>query len=420
MTAVIARAPRRVAGIRRLVAGNLAARLGALVSLAAATVMVARAGGPDLVGAFTLLRVLPGLAGVVAAAGLPGAAPYFLGARADDPQLRPTLVALTWLGAAAAAVCWLLLTPVLHPVFFRSWSGPLVAAAAVAVFTQLFVAVGKALLQGGQDLAGANVAIVGEEAVFLPLYGGLLLLGTDVWMMLWGLVAADVAVAIGIAERLRRNGFFAGWGRASYRLGRQICGYGWRGQLGSVLTLVNLRLDVAVLGALAGPATLGVYAVASKYAELLRLPGQAVNYILYPVFAAKHERDAGTRTRALLVPAAGFTVLAAIPLALAAAALLPLIYGADFGGAVVPAWILLGGLLGEGVSGVITAYLYGIGRPELTSLAIGLGVAVTIVGDLLLIPRLGAVGAAVASSVAYLLTVVTLLACFSRIRRRSP
>ena len=60
---------------------------------------------------------------------------------------------------------------------------------------------------------------------------------------------------------------------------------GARGQVGGLLTLLNLRFDVAILGALAGPAVLGVYAIATKYVDLLRLPGLAVNYVLYPAFA---------------------------------------------------------------------------------------------------------------------------------------
>jgi len=53
--------------IGRVLAGNVLARLAALLALALATVLVARVGGPDLVGGFTLLRVLPGLVGVLAA-----------------------------------------------------------------------------------------------------------------------------------------------------------------------------------------------------------------------------------------------------------------------------------------------------------------------------------------------------------------
>jgi O-antigen/teichoic acid export membrane protein len=230
------------------------------------------------------------------------------------------------------------------------------------------------------------------------------------------LVVADLAVALAIGERLRRVGFFKGWGRPSVRLGREIAVYGMRGQLGGLLSLVNLRLDVAILGALAGPAVLGVYAIASKYAELLRLPGLAVTYVMYPSFARDGNRDARARTRALLGPAAWLTAAAAVPLALAAGFVLPLVYGHDFASAALPAWILLAGLVGESVTGLITAYLYGVARPGLNSLAIGAGVVVTVIGDLTLIPPYGAVGAAIASAVAYLTTCATLLTCFLRMR----
>jgi O-antigen/teichoic acid export membrane protein len=411
-------APSRIGTIRTLVAGNLVARLGSLAALAVATVMVARAGGPGLVGAFTLFRVLPGLFGVLCAAGLPGACPYFLASRGTDRRLRPTLAALTVAGASVATLAWLVLAPLLHRVFFEPWSIGLVVAGGLAVFGQLFVAVGKALLQGGEDMRGANAAIVAEEAAFLPAYAGLLVwFGTGPGPMLAGLVVADVTVAAMVAWRLRHNRFFRGWRRPRRVLAGEIAAYGLRGQLGGLLSLVNLRLDVAILGALAGPAVLGVYAVASKYAELLRVPGLAVSYVLYPVLARRGGTDAAARTRALLAPAVGFTLVAAVPLAVLAAPLLPGIYGNRFDTAVLPTWILLGGLIGEGVAGVVTAYLYAVGRPGLSSLAIGAAVVVTVAGDLLLIPHYGAVGAAVASALAYLTTVATLLACFGYVAR---
>lgn len=415
MTAVTGekRLPTRV---RTLLVGNVAARVAALVSLGIATVMVARAGGPALVGVFTLMRVLPGLAGVLAAAGLPGAAPYFLASRRTDAALRPTLVTLALAGASLATVGWVVLTPVLHRVFFPEWSAALVLTGAVAVFTQLPVAVGKSLLQGESDMVGANRAIVAEEAVFLPAYACALLLGRGPMTMMSALVAADVAVAIGIAMRLRGQGFFRGWGRPNAVLAKSICGYGMRGQLGGLLSLVNLRLDVAILGAIAGPAVLGVYAIASKYAELLRLPGLAVNYVLYPIFAARSAEDARERTASLLRRTAVLPILIAIPLALVATPVLPTVYGSAFRGAIGPAIILLAGLLGDVAANLIGAFLFGVGRPGWNSVAIGAGVAMTVACDLLLIPRYGATGAAIASCVAYLTTDAALLVFFRATR----
>ena len=418
MSSMVRGRPAAAPRVRRLLAGNMAARLVALAALGLATVLVARVGGPELVGGFTLLRVLPGLAGVLACAGLPGAAPYFLaGEGRHDPRVRAALGLLTVAGATLAAAGWLALTPVLHRAFFSAWPISLTALAATAAFTQLFVAVGKALLQGGDDLRGANVAIAAEEAAYLPAYLALLPFGHGFGTVLAALVLADVAVAIGIAVRLARRGFFAGWRRPGRGLVRRICGYGMRGQFGGMLALLNLRLDVAILGALAGPAVLGVYAVASKYAELLRLPGLAVTYVLYPVFARQDKAAATASTRALMARATGLTALAAIPLAAAAGPVLPLVYGAAFGGAVVPAWILLGGLVTEGLAGLLTAYLYGIGRPGANSLAMAVGVLVTVTLDLVLIPSHGAVGAAIASAVAYLTTTAALLVAFRLLAR---
>jgi O-antigen/teichoic acid export membrane protein len=418
VTAVVATEARR-GGVRGLVASNIAARLTALGALALATVMVARAGGPSLVGAFTLLRVLPGLAGVLAVVGLPTAAPYFLASRGGDRRLRPTLTTLTVTGAFVGAGAWLVLTPVLHRVFFAPWSVRLTVGAALAVFSQLFVAVGKALLQGSDDMRGANLAIAAEEVAFLPFYAMAVFLpgGAGTTGLLLALIAADLAVAAGVAGRLWRLRFFSGWGLPSLPLAREICAYGARGQVGGLLSLVNLRLDVAILGALAGPAVLGVYAVASKYAELLRLPGLAVTYVLYPAFARRQPHDARARTRSLIPAAAWLNAAGAVPVALAAGIVLPLLYGHAFAAAVVPAWILLVGLVGESVTGLVTAYLYGVRRPGLNSLAIGVGVAVTVVVDLLLIPPFGAVGAAVASAASYLTTCATLLICFALLGR---
>lgn len=66
---------------------------------------------------------------------------------------------------------------------------------------------------------------------------------------------------------------------------------------------------------------------------------------------------------------------------------------------------------------MVSGFLYGDGRPGLNSLGINTGVVVTVVLDLLLIPRHGAVGAAVASSAAYLTTTAVLLLAFRLVTR---
>jgi O-antigen/teichoic acid export membrane protein len=255
--------------------------------------------------------------------------------------------------------------------------------------------------------------------MFLPAYA--IAIGASLkgeLAVILALLAADAFTIVVGWRRLVRRGLFREAERPSLEVAREVTGYGLRGQVGAMLSLLNLRLDFLLLAALAGDVTLGVYAVASKFAELLRLPSLALTYVLYPRFSREGRRARVQGARRLIPRAGLFVAAAALPLAIGARFLLPVIYGAAFRSAIVPTYILLVGLAAEGVAGVITAFLYGEARPGLNSLAMGAGVLVTVCLDLLLIPRLHAIGAAWASSAAYLTSTTMLYAIFRRLTRR--
>jgi len=183
------------------------------------------------------------------------------------------------------------------------------------------------------------------------------------------------------------------------------------------MTLLNLRLDFIVLQLMAGPAVLGVYAIASKVAELIKVPGMALTYVLYPLFARQGPVKAAASARRMMVRAGIGIAVAVVPLVLLAGPLIPSAYGSAFTGAVTPAQIIAIGLVLEGVAGVISGFLYGTGRPGLNSWATGVGLVLTVVLDLLLIPRAGAIGAAAASAVAYMATSLALMWMFWKVTR---
>jgi O-antigen/teichoic acid export membrane protein len=398
---------------------NVMARVGALVSLTLVSLLVARTSGPAGVGIFVLLRVLPWIVGTLVSCGLFGAAPYFLaGPARSDPRYRPTIFAVAVVSGAVGGVLWVAASPLLQNVLFPHMTIGLVALAGITVLTQTLETTCKACSQGRKDFAGANRIIVLEELLFLPAYGALIALGVpDEIAIVAALIFGDTATSFQGWIRLARRGFFAGAGRPDMVLARRVLRFGLRAQVGTLLLLVNARLDFAIVGALVGPAALGVYAVASRYAELLRLPSLAFNYVLYPEFA-RDDGPAAARKAVRLIPRVGWIpAAAAIPLGLSAAFVIRLLFGGEFGGAVVPACILLLGLSGGGVSAIVTAFLYGQGRPGLNSIGMGAGLAATVVLDLLLIPPFGIVGAAVASSVAYLITTAVLIAFFSSVSR---
>jgi O-antigen/teichoic acid export membrane protein len=400
---------------------NLGAQGGALLCLSVASLAVARLAGPAVLGEYALLRVLPWLTGVVVSLGLPVASAYFLaGERARDPRLRATLSAMALLASFLGAIAWLVGAPLMHGWLFAAVPPGLLAVMAATVATQLLTVWAKACCQGRADMFGANLVIVTEELWFLPAYAAALLLGgRGIVAVGAGMIAGGVLATVTALGRLAYADYGLGRGTPSLALVKAIAAYGARGQLGNLLWLVNLRLDFLVLGALAGPAVLGVYAVASKFAELMRLPATAINYVLYPRFARVGPAQASREAGRLLPRALGLTILATPLVAGVAVVALPLLYGVEFRSAIVPACVLLVGLAVEGAAAVSSAFLWGIGRPGANSWAMGIGVLVTVTLDFLLIPSHGALGAAIASSAAYLVTTILLTAFTHRISARA-
>ncbi|HEX6449142.1 MAG TPA: sugar transferase [Trebonia sp.] len=391
---------------------NLGAQGGALAAVSVASLLVARSGGPTVVGEYSLIRVLPWLFGVIFSCGLPTASTYFLaGERGKDRQARPTLTLMALAGAAIGSLAWLACAVPFHHVFFRQVPISLVLGMTVLVVTQLWTVTAKACCQGSGDITGANLVIVAEELWFVFVYPTVLLTvgyegATSVLIAL--IISGSLATVTGLVRLLRR-GFFAGWGKPSLATAKRIAVFGGRGQLGNMLWLMNLRFDFILLGALAGPAVLGIYAVASKVAELMRLAPTAINYVLYSRFANVSAKQAGAEARHLLPRATALTLALTPIVALGSYVALPIVYGEAFHAAVVPAEIIIIGLSIEGAAAVSSAYLVGRGRPGLNSIGMGVGATITVVLDTLLIPRYGATGGAITSAVTYLTTTMMLV-----------
>ncbi len=384
--------------------------------------MVARAGGPTVLGEYALLRVLPWLFGVVFSCGLPTASAFFLaGDHRKDRRLRPTLVLMALAGTTLGSLAWLACAEFFQGVFFKAMAVRLVALAAVLVTTQLVTVTAKACCQGNRDIAGANLVIVAEELWFVLVYPLVLVAvgnrGID--SVIIALIASGALAGLTGIWRLARQGFFGDWDLPSAGLAKKIGVYGARGQLGNMLWLTNLRFDFVLLGALAGPAVLGIYAVASKFAELLRLAPTAINYVLYPRFANLGSEQATAEGRRLLPQATALTLLLTPFVAIIAYFGPVLLYGSAFRGAVAPAEIIIFGLSIEGAAAVSSAYLLGVGRPGLNSIGMGVGATITVTLDLILIPKYGALGGAITSAITYAATTVTLTFIAYRVARKA-
>ncbi|MCO5998419.1 lipopolysaccharide biosynthesis protein [Actinoallomurus rhizosphaericola] len=199
---------------------------------------------------------------------------------------------------------------------------------------------------------------------------------------------------------------------------RRTLRLGLRYHTGLVSMFLLLRADVLILGAMTTTAEVGLYAVAVTLMELGRVPPDVLANLAMPRQLEDDERAAAlftvrsTRIAALVAAGSVGLLCAAAPL------LVPAVYGPAFTGAVGPLLALAPGLWSIGASRPVGAFLLRLDRPLWNSMTAVAALTVNVAVNLALIPSCGAVGAALASSVAYTVLAVLQVLWFLRVTRR--
>ena len=233
-----------------------------------------------------------------------------------------------------------------------------------------------------------------------------LLIGTT-WAG-WGLTVDRAAVAWVAAQAVPAVLFCGaaargtGFGRPDLRLLAETVRYGARAWLGGLAHLLNARVDQVLLGLLASQAALGTYAVAVNASEVLFYLPSAVATALLPAVARSGGADGVERTLRVFRVVILVTVVAVVMAAVLGPVLLPVVFGAAYRGSVEPFLWLLPSAIGFVASAVFSSALLASGAPALSSLGPVVSLTVGVTLDIVLIPRLGASGAAIAASAALL------------------
>lgn len=171
----------------------------------------------------------------------------------------------------------------------------------------------------------------------------------------------------------------------------------------------SYRLDQIIILPLAGAFQTGLYSVAATIGAAPLAVGQALSAPLYRQTArasSEHRHDVvadGIRA------ASSAGALASVSAGLVAAPLIPVLFGTEFSGSVIPMLIVLIGTFGSVIAVVASFTLAAQGRGIVMTAAQVLGLCVSTAILIVLAPTLGAIGAAVASSIGYLALVVFLV-----------
>ncbi len=398
--------PAGVAAGRRLVQDSAALAMGQAAALAAAAasgLLAARWLGPQGRGQLVLALAVASLLAPLAAGGID----TFIAARSRlDADLPERAVAVLGLRAARWGGAGVAVATLAYGLAEGLPAAVVVLAAAVALVRPT-LAVVHAIATGRDRVvavgAALTVSAITQLVAVWALSAGGATVGDFVTASLLGVVAGGAVLVPVIGWPSSTS-----WAVLDPPRRRRVVRFGRTVVLGDALQAANYRLDVLVLAAFVPVAEVGVYAVALTLVEVVWQLPQAVSRSLLPRTAAGEMDRAGV-VRLAAVLAVGLVALSAAGLALTRWLTVPVL-GPDY--AAVPSLlaVLLPGVLLVGATKPLAAWTLGQGEPGRNLRASAVGFVALMAGDLVLIPRYGTPGAALACTLAYALTAAAVVA----------
>lgn len=379
---------------------------------------LARALGPTLRGDLVTVLMWPAMIGSVASVGITQATCYWT---ARTPEKGPAVMSTAVAGSLGAGIVVAVLAPSVAPLIGRN--------SMVTSYLTLVLALTPLYIAGGvwiSALQATNISSWNIARAILPLLylaivvflwaAGRLTLGSAVVAFAIALVGQG-CVAMALARR--KVGHHR---RPELALLRPLYGYGLKVSVASVPQIINVNVDQLILSVMpaVSPAQLGNYAVAVSMSWLALPASVAFGSVAFPRIATSLGTGQTQRIERISMLGAGLSAGVTIALiSILAPLLVPRLFGKGFVDSVYALWLLAPGTVFLALNRVLGDLLQGLGRPLVRSAGEGIGAVVTLVLLIVLIPRLGIRGAAVASSVAYAVVFAYLLWGLRRETRRS-
>jgi len=393
---------------------TLLARLLTVAGGIGASIIVARRLGAEGLGALAVLNASVALAIQIGNAGLPSTNTYFIArdrrnlAAASVNSLLFALIigSLLALGMIALAAS--------RAKLFGDVPLPLVAVAAVSIPFQLVTLLGANIFLGMGSFARFNLLeTLRQSFVLVNVVIALVIAGAGLFALVSLNTAASVLISLLVVLLMRSA--VAGLKNARVRpdvdLFRRMAAYGVRFYVATLIPMMIIRADLLIVKYFRGTAEAGVYDVASQVAAALMLLPGVIGTVLFPRVVAA--RNTGGEMTCAVTRHTAFIMLLLCLVAVPIALLLPIFYGAEFTDASVLLLILLPGVYFISIESVMVQHFSGTGLPVTIPLFWVATLVVNLALNLALVPPFGARGAALASSVCYVL-IFALVALYFR------
>lgn len=371
---------------------------------------------------YGLLNYAAAFVGVLAFLSSPGVEPLAVRDMVRDPDSRDgtlgTLLALRLAGGLVLAVA------AAAGIFLFRPDDTVAATLVILISLAQLLAAFDAIDCWFQAKVASRYAVIAKASAFLVATVAriiLIIAEAPLSAFAWAIFGEAILFALGMLAAYRLSGpRFTAW-RASLTRARGLLAEGWPLIASAVFAAIYLRIDQVMLGEMAGFAEVGNYAVAVRMVEVLYVVPAVIAASVFPAIIKSKELGGPlyeSRIQSLYDAMLWLAVGLAAPLSILAPLLVRWLFGEAFEAAGpvlsllawMPLWVFL--------NAARQKWLFAENALVAGMAVEGAACALNVLGNLLLIPRYGGIGAAAASLLA-LAGATLVIAPFSRPIRQS-
>ena len=362
--------------------------------------LLARILGPTGRGQYALIILVPTVAALIFNFGLSTSNAYFISSgKISFPKMFGT--ALLWVSIMGTA--GILLTNGLAPIYLKFYPEvplPLFRLGSAGILLILLFNNSLTLFQGRSDFKRFNLINFLNPLLFLI---GFLLL---VVFLKFKLTGAIFSYLIGFGGAALAGLFFLlkqakPVVHAPVQHLKKIARYSSHVAVAEIVTFLNYRFDMFLVGYFLGAKAVGLYAVAVLIAETLWYLSSSVGTVLLPAFGTMPSNERIAVLTRVLRHIFWISVVMIAILFLIDYPLVKGLFGAKFLPSVLALRGLYAGVIALSLAKIISSYILSLGKPAVTMRIALAGFALNLSLNLWWIPQIGILGAALASTAAY-------------------
>jgi len=366
-------------------------------------VIIARVLGPGGKGIYSMVILLPTLIVTFSNLGISPASVYYLSR--SDFSLAHVVRGNILLGlgiSGVAIIVSVIIVAFFSSIFFPGIPKGLLFLGIILIPFSIFESYLISIFQGLQNFRIYNILCIVPQGVTLVIVAiGFFIFKTEVWVVI---LANILGVATGLTISLiylKRYLFSKIKGTALYI--KKSVGYGWKAHLTNILAFLNYRVDMFLINAFLNPAAVGLYSISVSISEKLWILSQSVSVVLLPRVSELKDDEEKRRKITPLISrwVLLVTILAAVFLAIVSTWLIRIIFGVEFSESALALRILLPGIVAGSITKVLANDIAARGKPEINMYISLVTIAVNIFCNIILIPKMGINGAALATTISY-------------------